>query len=95
MPVIWTIRKEGAIPPQKGAPMVKQVRLLTDVERDVLLFLRSRGDEGAGLADIVNEGVTPFTGIAGDALKALKRDKLVEVRDDPIWRVTVAAKPKR
>jgi hypothetical protein len=66
--------------------MAKQVRLLTDVERDVLLFLRRRGDEGASVADIVKEGVTPFTGIAGDALKALKRDKLVQVRNDLTWR---------
>jgi hypothetical protein len=73
----------------------KQVRLLTDVERDVLLFLRRRGDEGASVADIVKEGVTPFSGIAGDALKALKRDKLVQVRNDLTWQVAVAAKPKR
>jgi hypothetical protein len=93
--MIWTVLSGLAIPLQKGVPMAKQVRLLTAVERDVLLFLRRRGDEGARVADIVKEGVTPFTGIAGDALKALKRDKLVQVRNDLTWRVAVAAKPKR
>lgn len=81
------------MPAQKGGPMAKPVRLLTEVERDVLLFLRRCG--GARVADIVKEGVTPFTGIAGDALKALKRDRLVEVGNDLTWRVTIAAKPKR
>jgi hypothetical protein len=75
--------------------MAKPVRLLTELERDVLLFLRRCGDRGARVADIVKEGVTPFTGIAGDALKALKRDRLVEVGNDLTWRVTIAAKPKR
>jgi hypothetical protein len=38
--------------------MAKRVRLLTDVERDALLFLRRRGDEGASVADIIKEGVS-------------------------------------
>jgi len=75
-------------------------------ERDALMFLRGRGDEGACAVDIINAGIVLTSNMALDVLQALKKAKLVEelpARDEEEmkfsgyrrWRaVAQAAQPK-